>query len=91
VNLDQFERWYLQAGTPTVTATGSYNADVKTFTLTLKQVCICTSLIEEHPLSAILHLYATVIVLDAITGRCFQHYDCMCALSAPLSHVMLVA
>jgi aminopeptidase N len=38
VNLDQFEKWYLQAGTPTVTATGSYNADSKMFTLTLKQV-----------------------------------------------------
>ncbi len=37
VNLDQFETWYLQAGTPVVTAAGSYDAAKKTYTLTLRQ------------------------------------------------------
>lgn len=37
-DLDQFERWYLQAGTPTVTATSSYDADAKKYTLSLAQV-----------------------------------------------------
>jgi len=32
-----FERWYTQAGTPTVTATGSYDAATKTYALTLSQ------------------------------------------------------
>jgi len=36
-DLDQFERWYLQAGTPTVTATSSYDADAKKYTLSLAQ------------------------------------------------------
>lgn len=33
----QFRRWYDQAGTPTVTADGSYDAASKRYTLTLKQ------------------------------------------------------
>ncbi|KAG5189695.1 aminopeptidase [Tribonema minus] len=37
VDLSQFERWYLQAGTPTLEATGTYDADAKTFSLKLKQ------------------------------------------------------
>ena len=36
-DLTQFERWYLQAGTPTVTATSSYDAASQTFSLTLAQ------------------------------------------------------
>ena len=36
-DLSQFERWYLQAGTPTVTATSSYDAATQTFSLTLAQ------------------------------------------------------
>ena len=36
-DLTQFERWYLQAGTPTVTASSSYDAAAKKFSLTLKQ------------------------------------------------------
>lgn len=33
----QFERWYTQAGTPTVTASGAYDAASKTYALTLSQ------------------------------------------------------
>ncbi len=37
VDLSQFRLWYSQAGTPEVTANSVYNADEKTFTLTLEQ------------------------------------------------------
>ncbi|CAN0365435.1 unnamed protein product, partial [Laminaria digitata] len=37
VNLDQFERWYLQSGTPEVSAKGEYDAEAQTYKLTLKQ------------------------------------------------------
>ncbi len=36
-DLTQFRRWYAQAGTPTITAKGSYDAATKTFALTLTQ------------------------------------------------------
>jgi aminopeptidase N len=36
-DLTQFARWYSQAGTPTVTAKGRFDADAGTFTLTLSQ------------------------------------------------------
>ena len=34
-NLDQFELWYQQAGTPTVRATSEYDAAAKVLRLTL--------------------------------------------------------
>ncbi|TAG02046.1 MAG: aminopeptidase N [Betaproteobacteria bacterium] len=37
VDLSQFKRWYSQAGTPRIAATGEYNAAAKRYTLTLKQ------------------------------------------------------
>ncbi|WFU48467.1 aminopeptidase N [Sinorhizobium terangae] len=36
-NLKQFSLWYHQAGTPLVTASGSYDADKQTFSLSLEQ------------------------------------------------------
>ena len=36
-DLTQFERWYLQAGTPTVTASSAYDAASQTYSLTLSQ------------------------------------------------------
>ena len=41
-NLDQFERWYSQAGTPVVRAETIYDAANKTFDLTLMQRCPAT-------------------------------------------------
>jgi len=38
-HLTQFKRWYSQAGTPRVQAEGSYNADTRSYTLTLSQSC----------------------------------------------------
>ncbi|MDP4074545.1 aminopeptidase N [Acidovorax sp. A1169] len=40
--LPQFKRWYSQAGTPRVKATGSYDATARTYTLTLAQSCAPT-------------------------------------------------
>ncbi len=37
-DLGQFRLWYRQSGTPTVTASGAYDAAAKTFALTLNQV-----------------------------------------------------
>jgi aminopeptidase N len=38
-DLEQFERWYSQAGTPVVRAEGHYDAHAQTYTLTLAQSC----------------------------------------------------
>jgi aminopeptidase N len=39
VNLDQFARWYSQAGTPVVDCRGEYDARKKTYTLRARQSC----------------------------------------------------
>ncbi|MEZ4743911.1 MAG: aminopeptidase N [Bdellovibrionota bacterium] len=39
VDLQEYLDWYYQAGTPEVKAHGAYNADLRTYTLTLKQSC----------------------------------------------------
>ena len=41
-NLTQFKRWYSQAGTPRVTARGEYDAQARSYTLTLSQSCPAT-------------------------------------------------
>jgi aminopeptidase N len=41
-DLEQFARWYSQAGTPTLTVRGSYDANAKTYTLTIQQSCPAT-------------------------------------------------
>ncbi|MES2153017.1 MAG: aminopeptidase N [Pseudomonadota bacterium] len=38
-DLDQFERWYSQAGTPVVTAATHYDAKARTYDITLSQSC----------------------------------------------------
>ncbi len=42
LHLDQFKRWYSQAGTPHVQAVGQYDADAGRYTLTLSQTCAPT-------------------------------------------------
>jgi len=42
LDLDQFGLWYSQAGTPLLSARGSYNTADKTFTLTVRQSCPAT-------------------------------------------------
>ena len=39
IDLSQFQNWYNQAGTPEIEFTGNYDANNKTFELTLKQSC----------------------------------------------------
>nr|MCH9673581.1 aminopeptidase N [Gammaproteobacteria bacterium] len=39
IDLAQFKRWYVQAGTPAVTAAGKYDAAASTYALTLSQSC----------------------------------------------------
>ena len=41
-HLDVFKRWYSQAGTPDLQASGTYDAAAHTYTLTLKQSCDAT-------------------------------------------------
>ncbi len=40
--LTAFKRWYAQAGTPRVAASGQYDADSQRYTLTLRQSCAAT-------------------------------------------------
>ena len=40
--LPQFKRWYSQAGTPRVQASGQYDAQARRYTLTLSQTCPAT-------------------------------------------------
>ncbi len=42
LHLEQFKRWYSQAGTPHVKAVGQYDADAQSYTLTLSQSCAAT-------------------------------------------------
>ncbi|MES2741809.1 MAG: aminopeptidase N [Pseudomonadota bacterium] len=42
VDLNQFERWYSQAGTPVVRASTQYDSAAQTFDLTLRQSCPAT-------------------------------------------------
>ncbi len=41
-HLPQFKRWYSQAGTPQLRATGQYDVEAQTYTLTLAQSCAPT-------------------------------------------------
>ncbi len=43
VDFTQFKNWYSQAGTPEVYITENYNANSKTYTLTLQQKCAITA------------------------------------------------
>lgn len=47
IDLQQFYRWYQQAGTPVVEAKGEFNPSNHEFTLTLKQTCPATPMQPE--------------------------------------------
>ncbi|MDP3616711.1 MAG: DUF3458 domain-containing protein, partial [Rhodoferax sp.] len=40
--LPEFKRWYSQAGTPRLAASGHYDADTRSYTLTFSQTCAAT-------------------------------------------------
>lgn len=61
LNLDQFALWYSQAGTPRLSARGSYNAADKTFTLTVSQSCPAT---PGQPEKKALHIPLALGLLD---------------------------
>ncbi|MBC7501913.1 MAG: aminopeptidase N, partial [Herminiimonas sp.] len=64
-DLTQFEHWYSQAGTPRVRVATNYDADNKTFDITLSQSCAPT---PGQPRKLAFHIPVTVGLLDA-SGR----------------------
>ncbi|MFA7276001.1 MAG: aminopeptidase N [Pseudobdellovibrionaceae bacterium] len=62
LDLGQFKLWYSQAGTPEVTATSAYDAEDKTFTLTLTQYLPETS---EQPQKKPMHIPVATGLVDA--------------------------
>mmetsp|Transcript_8665 Transcript_8665/g.14574 ORF Transcript_8665/g.14574 Transcript_8665/m.14574 type:complete len:909 (-) Transcript_8665:403-3129(-) len=56
-DLTQFERWYTQAGTPVVSASGSYDSDARCFSLTLRQHTPAT---PGQPIKEPFHIPVTV-------------------------------
>jgi aminopeptidase N len=61
IDLTLFRRWYGQAGTPAVAATGTYDAREQRFTLTLTQHCAPT---PGQPLKLPLHIPVRIALLD---------------------------
>ena len=61
-DLTQFERWYSQAGTPVVKASGSYDAAARRYTLTLTQSCPAT---PGQPTKLPFHIPVAVGLLGA--------------------------
>jgi aminopeptidase N len=62
VDLSQFRAWYGQAGTPTLTAAGSYDAAAKRFSLTLSQVTAPT---PGQPEKVPLHIPVRIALIGA--------------------------
>jgi aminopeptidase N len=62
VDLGQFRTWYGQAGTPLLTAAGSYDAGAQRFSLTLSQVTAPT---PGQPEKAPLHIPVRVALIGA--------------------------
>ena len=60
-DLTQFERWYTQAGTPTVKAAGAYDAATKTYALELSQSTPAT---PGQPTKLPLHIPVKIKLLD---------------------------
>ena len=49
-DLSQFKRWYSQAGTPVIEASGSYDAEAQRYSLSFKQSCPATpDMAEKQP------------------------------------------
>ncbi|ESS70972.1 aminopeptidase N [Methyloglobulus morosus KoM1] len=60
-DLNQFRRWYSQAGTPVIHVIENYRTDEKTLALTIKQHCAPT---PGQPAKELLHIPITVGLLD---------------------------
>jgi aminopeptidase N len=57
INLDQFRKWYRQSGTPEISYQGNYDANAKTYTLTLSQRTPATA---DQPHKEALHIPVAV-------------------------------
>ncbi len=64
-DLQQFRRWYYQAGTPVVKARGRYDAAARRYTLTLEQSCPST---PGQPDKLAFHIPVAVGLIDAKGG-----------------------
>jgi len=65
-DLTQFERWYTQAGTPELLAEGVYDADKKTYELTLSQSCPPT---PGQPKKEPFHMPVVVGIIGKKNGK----------------------
>ncbi|MEB0140025.1 MULTISPECIES: aminopeptidase N [unclassified Undibacterium] len=71
-DLSQFERWYSQAGTARVHAVGSYDAEQRSYTLTLTQSCPATpGQAEKLPF----HIPVALGLLDAAGNDIALHCE----------------
>ncbi len=66
VDLTQFKRWYEQAGTPVVDASGRYDANQRSYTLTLRQSCPPT---PGHPEKEPFHIPVAIGLLSPSGGE----------------------
>ncbi|HEX4045534.1 MAG TPA: aminopeptidase N [Gammaproteobacteria bacterium] len=72
IDLTQFKLWYSQAGTPIVTITDDYDANKKTYTLTINQSCLPT---PDQPTKQPLYIPIRMGLLDE-TGQAIPlHLD----------------
>ena len=68
--LEQFELWYLQAGTPEIVASPSFDAATGTYTLLLEQSCAPTPVRTSKP-TRNASLFASVcLCLPLIASDC---------------------
>ena len=63
VNLDQFEMWYLQNGTPTLSQSSTYDPSTSTFTLTLTQSS------PSNPVNKPFHIPVSFGIIDSSSGE----------------------
>ncbi len=61
VDLTQFRRWYSQSGTPILEVSSRFDAEQKTYTLQVKQICLPTA---DQKTKEILHIPLTIALLD---------------------------
>ncbi|MFY0665635.1 MAG: aminopeptidase N [Natronospirillum sp.] len=66
IDLAQFQRWYDQAGTPHLAATGSYDGAAQTFTLNFSQSCPAT---PGQPTKEAFHIPIKLGLIGKISGN----------------------
>ncbi len=82
--LPQFKRWYSQAGTPRVQARGQYDAEARTYTLTLRQSCPPT---PGQPVKEPFVIPVALGLLDA-QGHALPHTERLVVLHEPETTVV---